>query len=132
MVDEAKNKQKGKSVEIMEQSENDESRQMDIWENNVSMVLLIGGHLEAKLDNTTNVKMAKKQVMKYHWSEYTMFFQNLVVPRLAKWRMLIEKIHKEIGHFGEMRTFIEVKNRLFGMTELSLLRNSSKLVKNVS
>jgi hypothetical protein len=89
---------------------------MDIWEDNVSMVLLIGGHLEAELDNTTNIERAKKQMMKYHWSEDTLFFQNLVVPRLAKRRMLIEKVHEEIGHFGEMRTLIEVKNRLFGMT----------------
>jgi hypothetical protein len=28
-----------------------------------------------------------------------------------KKRMLIEKIHKEIGHFGEMRTLVKVKKR---------------------
>jgi hypothetical protein len=27
--------------------------------------------------------------------------------------MLIEKIHEEIGHFGAMRTFTEVKKRFF-------------------
>ncbi len=41
MVDEAKNKQKGKSVEILGQNEDDQSRQMGIWEDNVSMVLLV-------------------------------------------------------------------------------------------
>jgi hypothetical protein len=46
MVDEARNKQKGKNVETVGQSEDDQSRQMDIWEDNVSMVLLTGGHLE--------------------------------------------------------------------------------------
>ncbi len=84
MVDETKNKQKGKSVETMGQSEDDQSRQMDIWENNVSMVLLNGGHLETELYDTTNIEWAKKRVMKYHWSKDTLFFQNLVVPRLAK------------------------------------------------
>ncbi len=45
MVDEAINRQKGKNVEIVGQSEDDKSRQMDIWEDNVSMVILTGGHL---------------------------------------------------------------------------------------
>jgi hypothetical protein len=41
-------------------------------------------------------------MMRYHWLEDTLFFQNLVVFRLAKYRMLIEKIHEEIRHFGAM------------------------------
>jgi hypothetical protein len=56
-------------------------RQMDIWEDNVSMVLFIGGHLEIGLYDITNIKNVKKRVMKYHWLEDTPFFQNLVVPR---------------------------------------------------
>jgi len=39
MVDEAKNRQKGKSVETEGQSEDDQSRQMDIWEDNMSIAL---------------------------------------------------------------------------------------------
>jgi hypothetical protein len=46
MVDEAKNKQKDKGVETEGQSEDDQSRQMDIWGDNVSMALLTAGHLE--------------------------------------------------------------------------------------
>jgi hypothetical protein len=38
-VDETRNRQKGKSVETMGQSEDDQLRQMDIWENNLSMIL---------------------------------------------------------------------------------------------
>ncbi len=60
MVDEARNKQKGKSVETMGQSEDDQSRQMGIWEDNVSMVLLIGGHLETKFYDIANIKRVKK------------------------------------------------------------------------
>jgi len=47
---------------------------MDIWEDKVSMVLLTNGHLEVRIYNITNIKRVKKQVMKYHWSEDTMFF----------------------------------------------------------
>jgi hypothetical protein len=57
---------------------------MDMWEDNVSMVLLISGHLEIGLFDIANIERAKKRVMKYHWSEDTLFFQNLVVPRIAK------------------------------------------------
>jgi hypothetical protein len=36
-----------------------------------------------------------------------------VVPRLAKQKMSIEKIHEEIGHLGEMWTLAEVKKGFF-------------------
>lgn len=96
MLDETKNRLKGKSVEIVRQS--DQSRVMDIWEDNVSMVLLIGGHLEVELDDIANIERVKRRMMKYHWSNDTLFFQNLVVPRPTERNMLIEKIHEEIGH----------------------------------
>jgi hypothetical protein len=89
-------------VEIEGQSENDQAKQMDIWEDSVSITLFTDGHLEVELDNIANMDRAKKRVMKYHWSEDTLFFQNLVIPKLAKHRMLIEKIHEEIRHFGAM------------------------------
>jgi hypothetical protein len=113
MVNEAKDRQNDKSVETMGQCEDDQSRQMEIWEDNVSMVLFTGGHLEIGLYDTANIERAKKQVMKYHWSKDTLFFQNLVVPRPAKQKMSIEKIHEKIGHFGEMRTLAEVKKGFF-------------------
>ncbi len=100
-------------METMGQCEDDQSRQMDIWEDNVSMVLLTGGHLETRLYDTSNIERAKKRVMKYHWLKDILFFQNLVVFRLVEWRMLIEKIHEEIGYFGEMRILVEVKKRFF-------------------
>jgi len=74
MVDEAKNRQKGKSVEIEGQSEDDYSRQMDIWQDNLSMALLTSGHLETEFDNISNIERAKKRMMKYHWSKDTLFF----------------------------------------------------------
>ncbi len=39
MVDETKNRQKGKSVEIEGQGEDYQSRQMDIWEDNMSIAI---------------------------------------------------------------------------------------------
>jgi hypothetical protein len=105
---------------------------MDIWEDNVSMVLLVGGHLEIGLYDTTNIDRAKKRVIKYHWLE-NILFQNLVVSKHAEQIMLIENIHEKIRHFGEMQTFIEVKKRFFWHdTKLNMSRNSSRFVKNVS
>jgi hypothetical protein len=57
---------------------------MDIWDDKVSMVLLTSGHLEDGIYDTTNIERVKKWVMKYHWLKDTLFFQDLVVPRLAK------------------------------------------------
>jgi hypothetical protein len=41
------------------------------------MVLLINGHLEIGIYDVVNIKKAKKHVMKYHWYEETLFFQDL-------------------------------------------------------
>jgi hypothetical protein len=54
--------------------------------------------------------------MKYHWSEDTLFFQDVVVPRPIEQKMLIEKIQEKIGHFGEVWTLNEIKKGFFGTT----------------
>ncbi len=100
---------------------------MHIWENNVLMVLLIGGHLEIELYHTANIEKAKKWLMKYHWLEDILFFQNLVVPRPIKQRMLIEKIHEKIGHFGEMWTLVEVKKRFFSHDKTKSIKKFIKI-----
>ncbi len=101
---------------------------MDILGNNVSMVLLTGGHLDIELYHTANIERDKKWVMKYHWSEDILFFQNLVVPtRPIEWRMLIEKIHEEIGHFGEMWTLVEVKKRFFWHDKIKSVKKFIKI-----
>jgi hypothetical protein len=58
--------------------------------------------MELELDNITNIKWVKKWMMRYHWLEDTLCFQNLVIPRHVERRMLIEKIYEEIAHFGAM------------------------------
>lgn len=69
--------------------------------------------------------------MWYHWSEDNLFFQNLVIPKLVERKSLIEKVHQEIGHFGEMKTLDEIKKHFFGIIELNLLRHLARFVKNV-
>ncbi len=100
-------------MEIEGQSEVDQSKQMDIWEDSMSIALLTGGHLEVELDDIANMERAKKQMTRYHWSKDTLFFQNLVVPKPIEFRMLIEKTDEEIEHLGTMWTFAEVKKRFF-------------------
>jgi hypothetical protein len=65
------------------------------------MVLLTSAHLEINVYDVAKINKVKKWVMKYHWFEDTLFFQDLVIPKLPKRRTIIEKIHEEIGHFGE-------------------------------
>jgi hypothetical protein len=83
MEDEAKDRHKCKSVEIVIQCEDDQLRQMDIWENKVLIVFLTSGNLEAKIYDSTNIKKAKKQVIKYHWSK-------IVFPRIW-WYLGLQK-----------------------------------------
>lgn len=90
---------------------------MDIWEDKVAMVLLINGHLEVDIHETSSIKRAKKKVMKYHWTQDILFFENLMVLIPEEIRTMIEKIHKEIGYFGELWTLVEVKNIFSNMIE---------------
>jgi len=74
MVDNAKDQQKGKVLEKEWMSEGDQLKQMDIWEDALLMVLLTGGHLEINVCDVAKIDRIKKQVMKYHWFEDTLFF----------------------------------------------------------
>jgi len=69
--------------------------------------------LEAGVYDDANINMAKRLLMRYHWLEDNLFFQKLVVPKSAERKSLIKKVHQEIGHFGEMRTLVEVKKSFF-------------------
>lgn len=74
MVDNAKDRQKGKVLEKEWMNEGDQLKQMDIWEDGLLMVLLTGGHLEINVYDIAEIDKVKKQVMKYHWFEDTLFF----------------------------------------------------------
>jgi hypothetical protein len=86
---------------------------MDIWEDKVAMVLLTSGHLEAPIHEVFWIKRAKKRVMKYHRAKDTLFFKELVVLKLEERRIVIEKIHEEIRHFGELWTFAKIIKHFF-------------------
>jgi len=113
MVDNAKDKQKGKYVGIIGVGKEEQLKQMDIWEDKMAMVFLTSGHLETPTHETFNIKRAKKRMMKYHWAKNTLFFKDLVVPKPEERRTMIEKIHEEIGHFGELWALEEVTKHFF-------------------
>jgi hypothetical protein len=96
MVDEAKDKQKGKSVETMGGYEDDQSKANGYMGRQRVNGIGHWWNLKIGLYDITNIENVKKPVMKYHWLEDTMFFQNLVVPRPTEQRMLIKKIHEEM------------------------------------
>jgi hypothetical protein len=73
------------------------------------MVLLTSGHLGAGTHETSSRERAKKRVMKHHWVEDTLFFQNLVVLKPEEIRIIIE----EIRHFSELWTLVEIKKHFF-------------------
>ncbi len=86
---------------------------MDIWEDKITMLSLIGEQLEVGVYDDANIDKAKKWIMWYHWLEDNLFFQNLVILKLVERKSLIKKVHQEIGHFGEMKTLAEIKKWFF-------------------
>jgi hypothetical protein len=88
-------------------------KHMDIWKDETCMILLFGGTLDQVLDDVVEVDRAKRRLLNYHWRKDTLFFKNLVMPKLKERHVLVKNIHEEIGHFNERRTLAEVKKRFF-------------------
>jgi hypothetical protein len=42
-----------------------------------------------------------------------MFFYNMVVPKLKKRKILIEKVHGKFGYFVKTRTLVKIKKQFF-------------------
>ncbi len=96
------------------QEEYKHDNHLDIWEDLLSMKLFIGKLLQLTEHYPTNVKRAKKKVMRYITSKKMyLYFQNLVVLRPKDRYPIIRKIHNEIGHFGEACTFLKIKHYFF-------------------
>jgi hypothetical protein len=87
-------------------------KHMVIWKDETCMILLFGGTLDQVLDDV-EVDRAKRRLLNYHWRKDTLFFKNLVMPKLKERHVLVKNIHEEIGHFNERRTLAEVKKRFF-------------------
>ncbi len=88
-------------------------KQVEIWKDETCMVLLFGGTLDQVLNDVVEIDQAKRRLLNYHWKEDTLFFKDLVVPKLEERHVLVKSIHEEIGHFSEGRTSTKVKNRFF-------------------
>jgi len=98
------------------------AKQMDIWKDETCMVLLSGGILDQVLNDVVEVDRAKRRLLNYHWTEDTLFFKDLVVPKPEERHVLVKNIHKEIGHFNEGRTLVEAKKRFFWLDRTKYLR----------
>ncbi len=88
-------------------------KHMDIWKDETCMVMLSKGTLNQVLNDAIEIDRAKRRLLNYHWREDTLFFKDLVVPKLEERQMLVKNIHEEIGHISEGRTLAEVKKRFF-------------------
>jgi len=84
----------------------------DIWEDVTCMDLLQGGMLPNIVD-PGEFKRAKKTISNYHWQDQSLYFKDLLVPRLEDRMGLVVRIHKDLGHFGEERILVEVCRRYF-------------------
>ncbi len=98
-------------------NEDVQNHHFDIWENVLSMKLLIGGVLVHDEHEVVDIERTKKRVMRYYWQENTLYFQNLMVPKPKDRSQIIEKMHDEIGHFGEARTILRSNNHYSSMTK---------------
>jgi hypothetical protein len=50
----------------------------------------------------------KKQAQNYVWKGNQLFFQNMMVLKLDEKKDIVLEMHREVGHFGEQRTFVEI------------------------
>ncbi len=76
------------------------------------MDLLQGGMLPAIVDPVES-KRARKRILNYHWQGQSLYFKGLLVQRLEDRIGLVVQMHKDLGHFGEERTLVEVCRRYF-------------------
>jgi hypothetical protein len=84
----------------------------DIWEDVTCMDLLQGGMLSDTIDLVES-KRAKKRILNYHWQDQSLYFKDLLVPRTEDRMVLVVRMHKDLGHFGEERTLAEICRRYF-------------------
>jgi len=88
------------------------SRNNDIWDDVTCMDLLQGGMLPATVDLVES-KRARKRILNYHWQGQSLYFKGLFVPRPEDHIGLVIHMHKDLGHFGEEKTLVEVCRRYF-------------------
>ncbi len=124
MVVNAKDKKKGKVFEKEGMREGDRLKQMDIWEDGLLMVLLIGGKLEIDVYDVVEIDKVKKKVTKYHWFEDILFFQDLIILKPAERRIIIENIYmKKLSILVNHKHLLRSRKDFSSMIELNLSRH---------
>ncbi len=107
------NKNKNRIIKKQDDNENVQTCHLDIWEDALSMRLLTGGALVHDEHAEADIERTKKIMMHYYQQEDTLYFQNLMVPKLKDRSQIIKKMHNKIGHFGEGRTLSQIKQQFF-------------------
>jgi hypothetical protein len=97
-------------------------KHMDICKDETCIILLFGCILDQVLDDAIEVDRTKRRLLNYHWREDTLFFKNLMVPKLEERKALVKDIHEEIRHYNEGRTLAEVKKRFFWHDKIEFVR----------
>jgi hypothetical protein len=85
---------------------------IDIWEDVVCLGLLKEGVLPDTVDLEES-KRARKRVSNYCWKEQRLYFKGLLVPKPEERISLVSQMHEDLGHFGEQRTLVEIRQRYF-------------------
>jgi len=89
-----------------------DTRNSDIWKDVTCMNLLQEGILPNTVDPVES-KRVRKRKLNYHWQDQSLYFKGLRVPRPEDHMGLVVQMHKDLGHFGEERTLVEICRRYF-------------------
>jgi hypothetical protein len=85
---------------------------IDIWEDTSCLMLLKEGVLPETVDFEEG-KRIRKRASNYCWKEQKLFFKTLLIPKPEDRVSLVRRMHEDLGHFGEKRTLIEIRQRYF-------------------
>ncbi len=85
-------------------------RNNDIWKDVTCMKLLQEGTILNTID-PKECKRTRKRILNYHWQDQSLYFKGLFVPRLEDRMGLVIQMHKNLGHFEEESTLVEIYKR---------------------
>lgn len=87
-------------------------KNMEIWGDNMSMLVMNGNQLPTQCEEAEKVKV-NKHIMHYYQSNDNLMFKDLVVPRPNECWQLILDLHQEIGHFEKGKTLAKLNKHYF-------------------
>ncbi len=83
------------------------TKDIDIWKDVIYMKLLNKSQLLNIIDAKES-KKTKKRIINYHWHDKKIYSKGLFVPKPKEKRAPIIQMHKDLGHFGEQKTFAKI------------------------